>query len=111
MVADSAYAVIAWLHPLQQGCPITVITVITRLRLDAALYDPAPERKAGQMGQPWLKGDRLPTLASLIHDPETHWERVCLNRWYEETNQEVETVSQTAIRYRNGFHHFRCAGS
>ena len=40
VVADSAYAVIKWLSDLQQGHPITVIT---RLRLDAALYDPAPE--------------------------------------------------------------------
>ena len=44
VVANSAYAVIKWLSDLQQGHPITVIT---RLRLDAALYDPAPERGAG----------------------------------------------------------------
>ena len=99
VVADSAYAVIKWLSDLQQGHPITVIT---RLRLDAALYDPAPERGAGQMGRPRLKGDRLPTLASLVHDPATRWERVSLNRWYGETNQEVEIVSQTAIWYHSG---------
>ena len=99
VVADSAYAVIRWLSDLQQGHPITVIT---RLRLDAALYDPAPERGAGQMGRPRLKGDRLPTLASLVHDPATRWERVSLNRWYGETNREVEIVSQTAIWYHNG---------
>ena len=94
VVADSAYAVIKWLSDLQQGHPITVIT---RLRLDAALYDPAPERGAGQVGRPRLKGDRLPTLASLVHGPATRWERVSLNRWYGETNREVEIVSQTAI--------------
>jgi hypothetical protein len=73
VVADSAYAVIRWLSDLQQDHPITVIT---RLRLDAALYDPAPERAARQMGRTRLKGDRLPTLASLVNDPETRWERV-----------------------------------
>ncbi|WP_344983073.1 transposase [Deinococcus rubellus] len=60
VVADSAYPAIKWLSDLQQGHPITIIT---RLRLDAALYDPAPERGAGQRGRPRLKGDRLPTLA------------------------------------------------
>ena len=99
VVADSAYAVIRWLSNLQQDHPITVIT---RLRLDAALYDPAPERAARQMGRTRLKGDRLPTLASLVNDPETRWERVRLHRWYGETNREVEIVSQTAVWYHNG---------
>ncbi len=99
VVTDSAYAVITWLHTLQQGHPITVIT---RLRLDAALYDPAPERRVGQLGRPRLKGDRLPTLASLVHDSKTRWECVRVYRWYGETNREVEVVSQTAIWYHNG---------
>ena len=54
------------------------------------------------MGRPRLKSDRLPTLTSLVRDPATRWERVSLNRWYGETNREVETVSQTAIWYHNG---------
>ncbi|GAA4012866.1 hypothetical protein GCM10022631_25730 [Deinococcus rubellus] len=99
VVADSAYAVIRWISDLQQGRPITVIT---RLRLDAALYDPAPERGAGQMGRPQLKGGRLPTLVSLVDDPKTHWKRVSLHRWYGETHREVEIVSQSAIWYHNG---------
>ena len=99
VVADSAYAVIKWLSDLQQGRPITVIT---RLRLDAALYDPAPERVAGQKGRTRLKGDRLPSLASLVHHSETRWERVSLNRWYGETNREVAIVAQTAVWYHAG---------
>ena len=63
VVADSAYAVIRWLADLQQGRPITVIT---RLRLDAALYEPAPERQAGQKGRPKMKGQRLPALAAVV---------------------------------------------
>ena len=108
VVADNAYASIAWLHDLQQGSPITVIT---RLRLDAALYDPALERRAGQMGRPRLKGDRLPTLASLVHDPETRWERLQVGRWYGETNREVEIVSQTAVWYHNGLPPLAVRGS
>ena len=99
VVADSAYASIGWLHDLQQGLPITVIT---RLRLDAALYDPAPERQANQMGRPRLKGNRLPTLASLVKASDTPWQRVRLTRWYGETQREVEITSQTAIWYHSG---------
>ena len=99
VVADSAYASIGWLHDLQQG---RAITVITRFRLDAALYEPIPERQPGQMGRPRLKGKRLPTLASLIKASDTHWQRVRLTRWYSETQREVEIVSQTAIWYHAG---------
>ena len=99
VVADSAYASIGWLHDLQQGRPITVIT---RLRLDAALYDPAPQRQANQMGRPRLKGKRLPTLVSLVKASDTPWQRVSLTRWFGETGREVEITSQSAIWYHTG---------
>ena len=34
--------------------------MITRLRLDAALYEPAPSRLPGTMGRPRLKGKSAP---------------------------------------------------
>jgi hypothetical protein len=34
------------------------VDLITRLRLDAQLYDPAPERKAGRTGRLRVKGAR-----------------------------------------------------
>jgi DDE superfamily endonuclease len=74
VVADSSYAVLELLAcaaGLQQP-----VTVITRLRLDAALYDPAPERKAGTMGAPRLKGARQPTLAKRLNDPHTSWQEL-----------------------------------
>ena len=36
--------------------------LIARLRLDAALYEPAPARQPGRNGRPPLKGRRLPAL-------------------------------------------------
>src|SRR5918998_68584 len=50
VVADSTYAVLALLADAA-GLPRPV-TVITRLRLDAALYDPAPPREPGTRGRP-----------------------------------------------------------
>ncbi len=37
-------------------------SLITRLRLDAARYDPPPERQPSQRGRPRLTGNRRPTL-------------------------------------------------
>ena len=42
------------------------VTLIARLRLDAALYAPAPIRQPGQNGRPALKGPRRPSLKSLL---------------------------------------------
>src|SRR5215470_17192172 len=58
VVADSSYAVLELL-----ACAaglLETVTVITRLRLDAALYDPVPVRKAGTNGRPRKKGERQP---------------------------------------------------
>jgi DDE superfamily endonuclease len=100
VVADSAYAVIDWLAGLQKlSAPITVIT---RLRLDAALYKPVGERKAGQKGRPGVKGIRLPTLAGLLEDPETVWTRIRVLNWYGQGDRDVEISSQRAVWYHKG---------
>src|SRR5688572_18487778 len=45
------------------------ITFVTRLRLDAALYEPAPPRRPHQIGRPRLKGERLPNLSEVAQGP------------------------------------------
>ncbi len=57
VTADSSFAALELLAAVRtQGA------VVTRLRLDAALYAPAPARQAKQNGRPRKKGRRLPTL-------------------------------------------------
>ena len=99
-VADSGYAALeflaacrAWRRP---------VTVVTRLRLDAALYEPAPPRRAGQKGRPRKKGRRLPTLAARVADPETAWASVTVAHWYGTGEREVEVATDTAIWYHTG---------
>jgi hypothetical protein len=58
-VADGAYASLKLLDRCRRLR--NPITFITRLRLDAALYEPAPPRHPGQMGRPRLKGEKLPS--------------------------------------------------
>src|SRR5919199_1280560 len=57
------------------------VVVITRLRLDAALYDPVPPRSPGTVGRPRLKGGRQPSLAERQADPATAWQPLTV-RWY-----------------------------
>jgi len=100
VVADSGYAAIDLLARcarLRQP-----IAVVTRLRLDAALYDPAPPRRPGQKGRPRKKGQRLPTLAARIGDPATAWVAVTVANWYGEGARTVEVASDTAVWYHSG---------
>jgi hypothetical protein len=99
VVADGSYAAILLLERLQR-LP-NPICMITRLRLDAALYKPAPPRKPGKKGRSRLKGARLPTLEQVEQDPKTTWRKVTIRDWYGEKRQ-VEIVSRTAVWYHSG---------
>jgi hypothetical protein len=98
VVADSSYAVLELLAAARD-LP-TPVSLITRLRLDAALYDPAPPREPGKKGAPRKKGDRQPTLAHRLTDPATVWETVTV-RWYGSTTRTVELASGTAVWYHS----------
>ena len=78
VVADSAFAALEFLAAASR-CGVACIT---RLRLDAALYDPAPPRLPGAIGRPRTKGKRLPILAAVLADPATAWQRVTVPGWY-----------------------------
>jgi hypothetical protein len=99
VVADSTYAVLELLAACQ-GLP-NPVTMVTRLRLDAALYDPAPPRPPGTTGRPRVKGERQVTLAQRLTDPETVWETVSV-RWYGGHSREVELSTSTAVWYHSG---------
>ena len=64
LVGDNSYAVLDLLHCCQSLRE--PVTLIARLRLDAALYAPAPARQPGQKGCPRLKGARRPPLKALL---------------------------------------------
>ena len=70
LVADGAYA------PLAGRLPARVI-LISRLRVDAALYELPSPRKPGERGRPRLKGARLPKPSELAKTvPASEWMRV-----------------------------------
>lgn len=99
VVVDSSYAVLDLLATC--GGLRQPVTVVTRLRLDAALYDPAPERQPGQRGAPRKKGARQPNLAQRSSDPATAWQTVIV-QWYGNTVRTLEVASGTAVWYHPG---------
>jgi hypothetical protein len=99
VVADSTYAVLELLADAA-GLPQPV-TVVTRLRLDAALYDPALPREPGTKGRPRVKGERQPTLATRLLDPATSWETLTVP-WYGGGTASVDVATGTALWYHAG---------
>lgn len=97
VVADSSFAALELLAALRRE-----LTLITRLRLDAALYEPAPNRKPRQTGRPRLKGARLPTLEMVLKDARTRWTQHLIAGWYGGTERVVEVASGVAVWYHTG---------
>lgn len=99
-VADRTYAAI----PLVARCRSLAnpITLITRLRLDAALSDPPRPRRPGQRGCPRLKGKRLPTLAATAAMPTTSWTPLTVRPWSGFGERLIEVASGTALWYHTG---------
>ena len=96
-VGDSSYSVIDLLHALQGR-----VSLISRLRLDAALYEPVPVRLPGQVGRKRLKGKRLPTLAQLAGVGALSWQWLEVADWYGGQPQQVEYATGTAVWYHSG---------
>lgn len=71
VVADGAYAVRKLLAACQRM--LNPVTVIARLRVDAALFDSPPPRKPGQKGRPKIRGDRKSTARELSESESTEW--------------------------------------
>jgi hypothetical protein len=98
VTADSSYAVLELLAAA--ATLAQPVTIMTRLRLDAALYEPAPPRERGKKGAPRKKGERQPSLSQRLSDPTTVWVRQSV-RWYGGVMREVELASGTAVWYHS----------
>jgi hypothetical protein len=100
LVADGGYSVLTLLDRcVRFRCPVTMVT---RLRLDAALYEPAPVRRAGQMGRPRKKGKRLQTLQQVLQDQRAAWTLVTVPRWYSQNQRQIQIISAACVWYHTG---------
>jgi hypothetical protein len=96
-VLDSSFAALDFLGAVRRH-----MTLITRLRLDANLFAPAPVRRKGQAGRPRRKGERLPKLEERLTRTDTPWQRVSVTDWYGEGEVTVEIASDTAVWFHGG---------
>lgn len=91
LVVDSAYAGRTILEDRPRN-----VQVISRLRLDAALWAPPPPRRPGQRGRPRRRGDRLPAPKDRAAR-RRHWHRVTLPLYGRSVTLDVCTT--TALWY------------
>jgi hypothetical protein len=91
-VADTTYAVIELLAAVRHR-----LTMVTRLRLDARLFDPPPPRRPGTRGRRRVTGPRQPTLVQRLADPASRWRRVTVSQWYGEGRRELDILTGTAV--------------
>ena len=91
VVGDSGFAALELLSALARH----KATAITRLRLEAALYDPAPPRLPGTNGRPRTKGAQLPNLSEVLRGSDTRWQSVTVPGWFVQRWQLEVTFQET----------------
>lgn len=96
-VTDSGYAALDSLGSVQHR-----MCVVTRLRLDARLFDPAPPRQRRAVGRPRTIGQRQPTLVRRLADPHTRWQSITVAGWYDGEDRRVEIATGTAAWHPPG---------
>jgi hypothetical protein len=100
LIGDGAYAAVS-LALCCAGMPYMPVSLVSRLRLDAGLYDFPPPVKPGKPGPKPKKGKKQPTLKERIKDPKTCWIPIKV-RWYENKMRTVELFSGVSLWYTPG---------
>jgi hypothetical protein len=98
-VSDGGFAVLELLHSVSQT---PNASLITRLRMDAELWEPAAKGKPGQNGRPRVKGARRPSPQQRLEDSKTRWKKLEVEHWYGGGKQKVEAYAETCVWYKSG---------
>ena len=99
LVGDGSYAAVALgNHCRRHARPVQLVS---RLRLDARLYDFPGPRPKGKRGPRPKKGAPQPKLAKRLTDPETCWQEMVIP-WYGGLEKKVELATGVCLWYRGG---------
>lgn len=98
-VGDSSFAVLDLLDCVSRT---PKVSLITRLRMDAELWDPAPNQQPRQNGRPRVKAERRPSPQRRLDDPQTRWTRVKVEDWYGGGQRKVDIYHESCVWYRSG---------
>jgi hypothetical protein len=96
-VADSSFSALELIAAVRRH-----VCLVTRLRLDANLFAPAPARRPERRGRPPLKGRQLPKLASMLENKKIRWTRLSMPYWYGDRRCVLEIATGTAVWYHPG---------
>lgn len=99
LVGDGTYAAVPLGHTCRQ-LPGRV-RLVSRLRLDAALYVPPAPQPPSKRGPKPKKGTRQPALAARLTAPATIWQATTLP-WYGGQEKAFDVTSGTALWPRAG---------
>jgi hypothetical protein len=96
LVGDGAYACMA----LAKYCVKSGATLISRLRLDAQLYEAPEAKKKGERGRNRVKGKRI-QLKELLVDPSQVWQTLTV-KWYGGEQRTIECLTFECLWYHAG---------
>lgn len=97
MIGDGGFACIALGH----ACNKNNVTLISRLRLDSALYNFAPSPDDGQKGRRREKGDKATSLKKLSQDMTQPWVDAIVD-WYDGVKKNVKLLTGENLWYSSG---------
>jgi hypothetical protein len=97
IVADSSFAALELIASVRQH-----VCFVTRLRLDANLFEAAPTRRSRRRGRPRKKGRQLPKLSKVLTNPATCWTKIVMSEWYGDERCTLNIVTGTAIWCHTG---------
>jgi hypothetical protein len=94
LVVDGGFAAVS----LALACAKQHVTMVSRLRWDAALYHPPAPQPPGKRGPRPLKGRRQRCLQGWAERVDTPWETVEVD-WYRGERKQLWVFSRTALWY------------
>lgn len=98
LVGDGGFACarLAWM------CLKYKISLVSRLKINACLYDFAPLDEAGKRGRKKTKGVKLISFKEMIEMPDLGWKEVIIDG-YEKKKKKLKYISNTSLWGADGF--------
>ncbi len=98
LVVDGGFAAVA----LALACRESQVVMVSRLRLDAALYHPPIPQPPGKRGRKPTKGQRQRSLKVWAARMDTPWQETVVD-WYGGRRKRLWVFSRTALWYTPGW--------
>jgi len=98
LVGDGGFACLK----LAVECVENDVTLISRLRLDSALYEFTSSSSTKKRGRQAAKGSKAKTLAELAKNPQLDWQQLEVS-WYKHEKKTVKILTGTNLWHTSGY--------